>query len=133
MHQIRGMLSESKVNLNLYGNLPADMVNFRTVLANLLPLLNRINSLTFDVRALPTVQQCFDNDKLDKIKVLQMFGIGVKAMDEAIVQATVNFLINWLASPGQDGIGPKFCGACLSRGYFEKISPAIREVIFDLF
>jgi len=138
------------VNLGLYGISPNNMDNLHVILANLLRLLNGVNSLRFELCALPTVKQCFA-DKLSKIKMLDIDGYRFKEMDEALSivhnetagmdeaerQTTVNFLMDWLAQPQQDGnggIGPKWCEVNLHNdsGFSEQISAAIQEVHFKL-
>jgi len=56
-------------------------------------------------------------------------------MYEATVPAPVNFLLNWLTSPGHGRIGPKLCEVIFPNGnvFFESMTLTIREVIFYLF
>ena len=120
------------MNLEVCTISPDNMENLRTILANLLPLLKHILSLSLNVCSLPNVKQTF-GEHLDKLNVLLIHGNGSE-MDAAAAQAAVNFLPNWLCSPGQEKfIGPRFCKAPYSAVFFNKITLAIREVISILY
>ena len=126
--EVERVIKGEKLNIKL-----ANLENLRTILVNLLPMLNMEDgnySLNCYVLALPTVGQCF-GDELTKIKVLDIYGWGFEAMDEAAMQAYADVLLNWLL-PAQDDNGPRCCTCttALSNALLEKISPAIHQVIF---
>ena len=89
LRQIRALLTDVDLELSFH-----NIEDYRIILANLLPLLNGIHSLGFDVDALLTVQQCF-GEELAKIKVLDILSQKIEAMDAATVPTLVNFLLNW--------------------------------------
>ena len=124
LHQIGPLLSD--VKLQFSGISPNNIENLRAIFSNLLPLLNGIRSLSCDLHALPTVEQCFGGEEFNKIKVLELNYHRSGAMNE---QAQADVLLNWLISPRQDN-GPRYCKAFLSSVLFGKVSPAIRQVIF---
>ena len=105
----------------------------RVLVANLVPLLDKIHSLDCNVRLLPIVEQIAGNEKLAQVKVLILTDIAMGRMDEATVQAAVNFLLNWLTSTGNDNNnGPKWCKAFLTDSdvLFGRISSALHKAIF---
>jgi len=117
--------------------------NLRVLLDNMLPLLDGISSLLCHACALPTVEQCFGNEKLSKINSIEAESYVLKlnearniietkdSLDEAMTHATINFLMSWLApAQREEGIGPKWCkvGLFVDNGFSEQICASIRQV-----
>ena len=106
-----------------------DMTKFRTMLDPLAPMLNGIHSLAFDRSAIPLVQQHFA-PKLAKVKLLTIV-FGFAQLDQATLQTSINFCLDWLTSEEQDPAEPRLlrfdiCGAEI----FQQFSTAIRQVAF---
>ena len=132
LHQIEPILSNVNLELTISDISPNKYLdNLRIILANLLPLLNRIHSLSFNLRSLSNVKLTFGTENLTKLNVLEIYG-SCTGLDEATQQAAVDFLLNWLTSPtGEDSICPKFCRAPVPfyNAFLDKITAAIRQVI----
>ena len=108
-----------------------ELEDVRTILANMLPLLNGIHSFSLDVLALPTLARSY-RDIFNKLKVLEMFHFKDRAIDETTLQTTVNFLTDWLDSLAErGGEEPKLCKAFIhsDHAFYPQISSAIREVV----
>ena len=131
LHQIQQLLL-ADTKFIIFGIEPWNLGNVRTILDNMVPLLGGIDELRCNVSALPVVQQCF-GEKLTKINWIKAFCQEYEGLDEAIRQATINFLTIWL-NPAQiaDIVGPKWCYITMwndKDGFSTQICAAIREVI----
>ena len=129
LHQIGPILTNVSFEFCYLSPNPNEMENLRVILTNIVPVLDGTHSFSFDICALPTVRQCF-GEEFNKIKVLDIYGYVYEEIGEATVQSMADTILKWLISPGN---GPKYCKAVLSNALFEKIFPAIRQVIFILF
>ena len=132
LRRIQPLLLQTDLKLKLDHITSRNLGNLRVLLDNMLPLLGEIGTLFCgDMRALPTVGQCF-GEKLAQIKTVVIYHEQFVGFGEALRQSTVNFLMNWLTSSQQeDTAAGERCGFAnfiMGAGFIKQISAAIREV-----
>ena len=101
-------------------------------------MLGGIHTLACNELTLPMAKQCFGEEKLARLKVLQYwYKITTIDHDETLRQEHVNSVVDWLAQQNGDNDGPKLCEVELGNYYgfefLKRISAAIRQVSLHTF
>ena len=118
------------MNLLFHNIQSSDLAKLRVFLDHLTPLFHGINSLAFDRRAIPLVEQHF-GPKLAQVKLLTL-DLSLGADEDATFgpadEQSVNFCLNWLTSEERDPAEPRLLEV-YSYPEVQQFSMAVRQVI----
>ena len=97
--------------------------NLRTALTTMAPLLDSIHALSCNEHTLPVAQQCL-GEKFNMAK--KLLYVPTRDEEEAVVQANVNTIMDWLTQPAVEG--PRLLYGFKDSPFSVQIIQAVRQV-----